>query len=53
MMNEQYYRPASFADVVSLVRSLNNKDVPYLLIGGYGIVCSWLSLSVSSSDGRY
>jgi len=36
-VSEQYCRPASFEDVVSLVRALNENEVPYLLIGGYAL----------------
>lgn len=36
-MSDQYCRPASFEDVVSLVKSLNENKVPYLLIGGYAL----------------
>ena len=32
---EKYSRPATFDDLKSLIRSLNEQGVDYLLIGGY------------------
>jgi predicted nucleotidyltransferase len=34
---ENYCRPASMEDLKSLIRSLNEQDVEYLLIGGYAL----------------
>lgn len=34
---EQYSRPATFDDLKSLMRSLNEQEVDYLLIGGYAL----------------
>lgn len=34
---EEYSRPASLEDLKALIRSLNEQDVDYLLIGGYAL----------------
>ena len=34
---EQYSRPATLEDLKSLIRSLNERNVDYLLIGGYAL----------------
>jgi len=34
---EKYSRPATFDDLKSLIRSLNEQGVDYLLIGGYAL----------------
>lgn len=36
-MSAEYCRPATFDDVVTLIKSLNENQVPYLLIGGYAL----------------
>jgi len=36
-MSNEYCRPATFDDVVTLIKSLNENQVPYLLIGGYAL----------------
>ena len=34
---ELYSRPASFEDLKTLIRALNQNDAEYLLIGGYAL----------------
>jgi predicted nucleotidyltransferase len=36
-VREEYSRPATFEDLKSLIRSLNENHVDYLLIGGYAL----------------
>lgn len=36
-MNDEYSRPATIEDLKSLIRSLNENRVDYLLIGGYAL----------------
>lgn len=36
-MTDEYSRPATLEDLKSLIRSLNDNRVDYLLIGGYAL----------------
>ena len=36
-MSDEYSRPATLEDLKSLIRSLNENRVDYLLIGGYAL----------------
>ena len=36
-MEEQFCRPATIADLMALIASLNAHDAQYILIGGYAL----------------
>ena len=37
MQDNEYSRPATFADLKKIVQSLNTNNAPYILIGGYAL----------------
>lgn len=37
MENDEYSRPATIDDLKTIIRSLNDNQVPYILIGGYAL----------------
>lgn len=37
MTNEEYSRPATINDLKTIIQSLNDHNVPYILIGGYAL----------------
>lgn len=36
-MSEEYSRPATVDDLLKVIKSLNDNDAPYILIGGYAL----------------
>ena len=47
---EQYSRPATIEDLKSLLRSLNQHRVPYLLIGGYALAAHGYARATTDID---
>lgn len=49
-MDEEFCRPATITDLMNLIRSLNEKGAPYILIGGYALYAHGIHRATEDID---
>ena len=49
-MEEEFCRPATIADLMNLIKSLNGKGAQYILIGGYALYAHGIHRATEGID---